>query len=68
MKPVESKMNPPESPVAPSKLPPNPTNPEKSQKIPQKKRSKLVRVELGSKKPYTDATQVSLKPIQIDPK
>ena len=141
MKPVESKMNPPESPVAPSKLPPNPTNPEKSQepinsisKVDegkmdhkctlcyanfsdlcllkkhqeefhnfskilhkcldcdyscfnkhslkdhiahvherknlmlsiQKRSSKLVRVELGSKNPYTDATQVSLKPIQND--
>ena len=68
MKPVESEMNPSESPVAPSKLPPNPTNPEKFQKKHQKERSKLVQVELGSKKPYTDATQVSLKPIQIDPK
>ena len=143
MKPVESKMNPPESPVSPSKLPPNPTNPEKSQEpinsiskvdegkmdhkctlcyanfsdlcllkkhqeefhnfskilhkcldcdyscfnkhslkdhiahvherknlmpLPniQKRSSKLVRVELGSKNPYTDATQVSLKPIQND--
>ena len=139
MKPVESEMNPPESPVAPSKLPPNPTNPEKSQEpinsiskvdevkidhkctlcyanfsdlcllkkhqeefhnfskilhkcldcdyscfnkhslkdhiahvherknlmpLPniQKRSSKLVRVELGSKKPYIDATQVSLMP------
>ena len=39
MKPVESKMNPSESPVTASKLPSNPTNPEKSQKRPQKKRS-----------------------------
>ena len=39
MKPVETEMKPSESPVTASKLPPNPTNPEKSQKKPQKKRS-----------------------------